>query len=686
MATTYTPQQIQRVIANPNEYPPRLIAEMINAGCLKFEDLPKLTPAQENFIKTHLGKLQEENDYQACLKEDATYDKLSSFIDKYPKSPYRSQIENKLIPMREDRRVYDNLINDLSNASSLESKLTLVRNFRLQYPSNIFIANLDKLEQDIEAQFAAARAREEAETQRRRAEEEAEARRRQEEAERLAMQRAVQAADEQAWNQVLALIENPQVSVGEKLSALANYEMRYSIHIAEVPSKREVINNQGAAMSNIMAVLNDSHSDVVDYINLYNRYPSHKNFMKDWMIQDMKVNPSKYDREEMGWLLNGKDGCGPIFSIDELVQARVAPFEIFNHVVNFPTDKDDRDKLEDTLQPETNFTSEENNTDVYFFGVPGSGKTTVLAGLFNLDRYENIKLHLPLRGEHIGYSYASILRNYLSRNVFPQRTKTKFAKKISVHTNDVPVGNEDPFNSFDNGNESLGVMQGSEVGDKFIQIIDAEISFTDSSTKHKLSLIEMPGERTLDFAVADMRDLESMDRLLGTGTKELFMNNNRKVFFFIIDPDPARTYNVKINGNTIPVSQAKVLETLIDFIKQVPGLLAKVDAMHIILTKADMLRNQGSLECIRQDVISHGYENAVDELIRLCDPAFGNVNAQCGHKVHLFTFSLGKVYPGHMIKYIKDDSAKILRVIADNTYGVSTKPTKWESIVEWMNN
>ena len=130
MATTYTPQQIQRVIANPNEYPPRLIAEMINAGCLKFEDLPKLTPAQENFIKTHLGKLQEENDYQACLKEDATYDELSSFIDKYPKSPYRSQIENKLIPMREDRRVYDNLINDLSNASSLESKLTLVRNCR----------------------------------------------------------------------------------------------------------------------------------------------------------------------------------------------------------------------------------------------------------------------------------------------------------------------------------------------------------------------------------------------------------------------------------------------------------------------------------------------------------------------------------------------------------------------------
>ena len=101
--------------------------------------------------------------------------------------------------------------------------------------------------------------------------------------------------------------------------------------------------------------------------------------------------------------------------------------------------------------------------------------------------------------------------------------------------------------------------------------------------------------------------------------------------------------------------------------------------------KSDMLSNPGSIDCITDEVINKGYEGLVADLNDLCSQSKGNVNAQCGHRVHLFTFSLGKVYPGHMIRYNKEDSVKILKVIAANTYSVRSKPTKWESIVEWMN-
>ena len=47
----------------------------------------------------------------------------------------------------------------------------------------------------------------------------------------------------------------------------------------------------------------------------------------------------------------------------------------------------------------------------------------------------------------------------------------------------------------------------------------------------------------MDFAAADIRDPETMDQLLGNGTKQLFMNNNRKVFFFVIDPNPFKKYD-----------------------------------------------------------------------------------------------------------------------------------------------
>lgn len=410
----------------------------------------------------------------------------------------------------------------------------------------------------------------------------------------------------------------------------------------------------------------------------------------------MQVNPSRYTREGMYYLMNGKyDGditYPPLFSVGDLQNAKIATYEILNHINTHPTDYDDRDQLENSLSPEKNFNSAKNNTDVYFFGVPGSGKSTVLAGLFKLGSSGNLRLSLLKHGDHIGYTYASILQNYLENNVFPQATKTRFVIRQDVG----PVDNEMP-NPFDESDDFDGVnadvqseedLIGTEVSDKFIQIIDGilqENPSEENQEDHKISIIEMPGERTLDFAASDIRKPEEMDKLLGKGARQLFMNDNRKLFFFVIDPKPQKSYKVMLNGAECPMTQAQALEAVVEFIGEVPGLLEKIDSMHIILSKSDLLSNPNSIDVINSDVIERGYEGLVKDIKALCNPSRSNINVQCGHSPHLFTFSLGKVYPGHMIEYDKTDAEKILRVIAANTYSTRRNPTKFTSFIDWMN-
>jgi len=674
--STYTQQQIQGVLNNPNEFPPKMVADMISDGCFQIGELKTISPAQRTCVERQLEMVQEIKDYENCCSADATYEQLVLFLEKYPLSKYKSTIEDKILPMREDRRVFDNLISELDTLNNdFDKKFEAINRFRTNNPFNRFMVQVASLENKLLTEKAEYEAQQKQELELKR--------KLQEEQMRLMKE---QQEDKEAWNKVISVLDNPKYDTEAKRNLLLSYDTnpKYTLHKHEVSSILNQIEKEKVIMPTIMAILNAQNSDVADYIQLCEKYPTKIQFLKEFMLKDMRTNPSRYDREEMVWLLRGKNGNDPIFSVEELVASNIAPIEIWNHILNHPEDRLDKDPLEEDLKPETNFKSAENNTDVYFFGVPGSGKTTVLAGLFNVDRCDHLRLKLPAHGDHIGYNYASILQNYLSRHLFPQRTKTKFVLQQAL-----PVDGAFEQNPFAENVDinPMGAEVGSEIGDKFIQIVDAVLIEEKGSApkEHRLSLIEMPGERTLDFAAADIRDPEKMDELLGKGTKQLFMNNNRKVFFFVIDPNPFQSYNVPLNGVMTPMTQRQALAALVDFLGKVPGLMTKVDSIHIILTKSDMLRNPGSIDCIKDDVINKGYEGLVADLNDLCNPARGNVNAQCGHHVYLFTYSLGKVYPGHMIRYNKEDSAKVLKVIAANTYSVRTEPTKWESIVEWMN-
>lgn len=670
----YTENEIIAVLNNPNDFPPKKVAEMLIAGCFTIEDLKRngLASNQANLLEKALLNHKEKDNYERCLAPDVQYEDLVYFLDHYPSSVHFEEISRKKQNMELEKSHYDRLLESLNSETDNANKKSIVENFIEKNPFSPYLGKAKQLIERIEA--------EEAEMQRKREEDlkraEAEAvRKRQEEAEREEA--------ENCWRTIISVMADPDhVDDVESLMRLIDeYEQKYTLHSSEIQEKRQEIIKNREAMPQIQAVINDPTSDVINYLHLMKQFPFKKEYLREFMLNDMIVNPSRYDRVEMNWLLKGKyddiDQIPPVFKKSELMGKNIAPLKVLDHITQHRTDDMDRDPNENGLQPEKNFKSKVNNTDVYFFGCPGSGKSAVLAGLFKADGRDKLRFKLIKHGGHGGYDYASILKNYLNKNLFPQPTKTRFVAKQRL---------PDTENPFGQSNDAEPIEQVGEFdSDKFIQIVDAELiekKNNGDEEVHGLSIIEMPGERTLDFAVADPKSPDEKIKLLGEGTHELFMNNNRKVFFFVLDPNPKRSY--KMPNSDISIEQKDVLDLLVQFFSNVDGLLDKIDAFHIILAKSDLLRNADDRKCV-EEIISKGYDNVLEDIKSLCSPKKSNINAQCDHKPHIFTFSLGKVYPGHMLEYDKEDACKILEVIAANTYSVKTTLSKWESVVEWMN-
>ena len=686
----YTTEQITAVLNNPNDFPPKMVSGMLLAHCFTLEDLEKHKLDKQQLAKLKLALLahEEEEDFNKCNEPNAKYEDYQHFVDTYPNSKHYQHVKNKLDTLIIDKNKFDYLKTEvLGETLQYSEKIAKIQKFVDDNPFNYFISEIPDLMSQVEAKEKARREAAEAEASKAAAE-----------AAEKAAKAAKEQEDEREWQKILKVLSDPvyMEQTVYKLQMLANYESKYTLHLDEIPQKKKEIEADKNSLPQIRSVLENPSSDVIDFLRLIKRFPLKKDSIKNFMISDMKDNPSRYDREEMNWLLNGKfddvDHIPPVFTEEELLLNKIANREVFKHIVAHPTDESDRDPLEEELMPEENFQSQANCTDVYFFGVPGSGKSTVLAGLFMVSKCDNLRFKILTHGGHLGFTYASILKNYLENNLFPQRTKVRFVSKQELAPT---IQNDDnPFEDSEEEDAQQVMIQNEELNsDKFIQIVDAELEEKDPKTNlvesHRLSIIEMPGERTLDFAAANIRDIDEMDNLLGKGTRQLFMNNNRKVFFIVIDPKPERTYLVNMNGIQTPVTQIGALEALVQFFNQVPGLLEKIDAIHVILTKSDMLKNPNDIDCIKKEVIKpgqhDGYEGLISDIQELCKPSKGNVNAQCNHQLHLFTYSLGKVYPGHMIKYKDHDAKKILQLIAANTYSVRTTPTKWDTIVDWMN-
>ena len=371
--------------------------------------------------------------------------------------------------------------------------------------------------------------------------------------------------------------------------------------------------------------------------------------LKQQEIGMMRTNPNSYEVNRLLRLIN--DG---IFSDHELVNAKVMTETVLETLRNHDINAD----LPDIRQAIENSRAEckDGYTDVFFFGVPSTGKTCVLMGMSRSN-----SLHINLASG--GGDYAAALQQYTDVGVTVPRTPGTFVTTLEATISSVSD-------------------QGGAV--------------------HKINLVEMSGEE-FAFDIANNPDRIFTFEQMGSGATQLLKNDNRKVFFLIIDP----TANVvRINREIVVqdgfdedtgepithtdlqycvVNQRTLIQKMVDLFTD-PGnaeIMKKVDSIHIIMTKSDTLGNPVEREEKALNIFQQKFSGDIlKPLIDLCEEY--NINSRTNFHPNLYTFSLGTFYVGGLYEYEQTDSDRLVVAIKNSTQSVKKK-SWWDRLKETVN-
>lgn len=294
----------------------------------------------------------------------------------------------------------------------------------------------------------------------------------------------------------------------------------------------------------------------------------------------------------------------------------------------------------------TNYDCPTGTTDVYFMGIPSTGKTCVLMGLLSSE-------HMNWNSVKFGGAYGCRLQELCDAGLTPTRTTGNFATLVNGTITDPSNSVVHPVNLID--------IAGEGFANKIAKNPDAIVTFAD----------------------------------MGTGMPEMVSNSNEKVFFLTIDPTADLvSYNARIekSDGTVEferntVSQKQTFQKFLDILSDPSNseIMKKVRAIHVIVTKADSLcedragRNDIAVLKMRQ------YAHSVNKLKELCSSNKYDINLTTNNAPHVLTFSLGRFYMGGIFDYDSTDSDSLLETIGRLTTGSRKHKTVFEKIRDFLN-
>lgn len=365
--------------------------------------------------------------------------------------------------------------------------------------------------------------------------------------------------------------------------------------------------------------------------------------LKQGEINLMRNNPNNYSIDRFKNLLFDK-----IVTKGELIMADVATEDILRMIYD-----GDSKSLPDVNKAIKDSFAEckDGYTDVFFFGIPSTGKTCVLMGLSRSNA-----LHIDLATG--GGDYAAALQQYVDAKVCIPPTP----------------------------------------GD-FVTTLDATVhSKEKSNVVHKVNLVEMSGEE-FAFDIANNPNHIFTFEDMASKAPELLKNNNRKVFFLVLDPttNVVRVRREVIDGYNeetgevikhlewAMVNQRIAIQKMVDLFtkEENRSIMKKVDSIHIIMTKSDMLGNPIDREEKACNIFYDRFAcDILDTLHELCGEF--NINSNTGFYPKLYPFSLGKFYLGGYYEYDPTDSNKLVKAILNSTHG-TVKKSLWDKIKDKVN-
>lgn len=453
-------------------------------------------------------------------------------------------------------------------------------------------------------------------------------------------------------------------------NALRNYRLKYpnSIHLSEIddlmwlntknaiaePSLKRYLSDW--PLGNHVGEANQALNEIADWESVkrsHNLYQvddyrdNHPNSpfqneidsiyyqLRDEELQKMKANPSDYSKDAVDKLI-----AANIFTKWELIDEELITEESWERL---QIDREYFPNIQEYQAEDPYIQAPENCTDIYLFGTPGTGKTCLLMGLTGANG-SGYTINMRTNGG----PYAAALQQYVNEGITPGRT---FGKFVTTINGEVKEENK-------HGN-----------------IID-----------HRINFVEMSGE---EFAlrIADNKEVSLSN--MGTGATNLLQNNNRKVFFIIVDSTKSKVKveyleDVRdVDGNLIGqnirkkyVSQLDIMNKFVSLFElpENQDIMSKVDAIHFVVTKADMLGDGATRLSKARELLLSTYQGPIEQLKNYCRKT-KRINYSTDYKPQVFTFSLGRFYLGDVFNFDRTETLQIIDTIRIVTSG--TRSLSW---------
>jgi len=271
----------------------------------------------------------------------------------------------------------------------------------------------------------------------------------------------------------------------------------------------------------------------------------------------------------------------------------------------WPGKGDSIDPDPDSLPPLLN-----NRTDIFFFGVPGSGKSCVLSSLmFYMDE---IGLIADNTYNLIGTQYRNQLKDDYSKRVLPDGTAYN-----AIH-----------YMPFDLRNQS------------------------NKAQKHPLNFVDMSGELFRDVYEKGIDSIHPK-------VVEYLKHKNRKIIFLIIDYDVHLRPELEVGPSQSSMLSAG-LQMLDDF-----GTLKKVDAINVLVTKSDLFPEGCNKEEFAADFMDSKYKNFVENL----KDKMSEYDGKNSFEATIYPFSIGKVkFKGLLVQQDLSSAENITNALQQDTF------------------
>jgi hypothetical protein len=333
---------------------------------------------------------------------------------------------------------------------------------------------------------------------------------------------------------------------------------------------------------------------------------------REELLNKFKNNPNTFQPYEVKNLLN--DGT---ISREDLITAGI-PVDIIDNLNNVRTPTLNMGETPDSIP--------EGYTEVYFWGIPGSGKTCVLSSILST---ADEKGYLEI-ATGPGYNYMTRLKNIFRNPVsfLPPPSATDSTQYLPFA---LKKNNDDP---------------------------------------RSVSLIELSGEVFQCFfyknASLDMpspQHEETLNKLL-----KFLDGNNRKIHFFFIDYQ--RENNLDADGYT----QSDYLQAAATYFQNNDIFKKSTDAIYIVITKSDLMPQEDKLNNLNDYLQDNRYTAFIQSLKTRCREH--SINSGELLATH---FSLGNVYFNQICSFDDDTSKNIIDILVRRI-----KPNK-KSILDVFN-